>query len=247
MRTLRFALLTIILAALCWIPLRGELNCSGGQCPPFSFDAANILALKNGANAQEFRIYNAAAGPYYTRIYSTSNTAFIYDTAGSAGANVFFRVNANNGWVLNTNGLWAPESDNAQDVGNASGQRVHSGFFGTGITVGVQATSSATFTPTGIGFRSNAMLSDGTPTCSGGGCVVTANSVNSVGSVTTTTTGSADITITFSAVFQHAPVCLGDNATTGNLLRATQELVGSFHLQGITASGDTLGYICLGN
>ncbi len=32
--TIRYALLTLILIALCWIPLRSQLNCSGGTCTP---------------------------------------------------------------------------------------------------------------------------------------------------------------------------------------------------------------------
>lgn len=130
-----------------------------------------------------------------------------------------------------------------------TGNRVSSGFITTltGTTVTAGATSTTTITTAAVQMRGNAVLLDGTPTCSGGGCVVLANSINSAGSVSTTTTGAADITITFSANFQHAPVCLGDNATTGNLLRATQEAVNGFHLQGVTAGGDTLGYVCIGN
>lgn len=116
---------------------------------------------------------------------------------------------------------------------------------GTAVTAG--ATSTTTITTANFQFRGNSILKDGFPTCSGGGCAIIAASINSVGKLTTTTTGAADITVTFSANFNNAPSCFADNQTTGNLLRATTELVGSFHLQGVTVSGDTLGWFCAGN
>ena len=225
------ALLTIF---LCSLRVGAQLNCSGGplNCPgtptgtgvvvlqvaPTITGAANLSGAVNFSGVNQML---QLSGHNFVQ----GDATFSYFYGGTSGVQIRKSDNSTAWFTLDDSGIAV--------------------FPGATVTVGV--TSTITIGTAKLQMRGNAVLLDGTPTCSGGGCVVLANSINSAGSVSTTTTGAADITITFSASFQHAPVCLGDNATTGNLLRATQEAVGSFHLQGVTASGDTLGYVCIGN
>lgn len=235
--------------------LGAQLNCSGGSlgCPqpatstglgtgaPVQFGSVGlgqtptqaIDIVKNGNNGPiEFQMTNSGVqtnDDVETCLTTQASRLFSYGISRNSG---LFTL--------------TPASCTLGAAGSSTMNAVTGDWvFGATATAGV--TSTTAITTANLQFRGNSVLKDGTPTCSGGGCVVVANSINSAGSVTTTTTGAADITITFSANFQHAPVCIGDNATTGNLLRATTEAVGSFHLQGVTAAGDTLGYVCLGN
>lgn len=227
--------------------VHAQLNCSGGplNCPgtPTGTGIAVLQTAPtlNGTVGIAGGISFASGGATIANPSLQNNSDGLLLVGGvtngvrGATADVMTQL-----WQVGNAGNWGIlkfPTANAFDVaGTIAGTSVISG-----------ATSTVTITTANLQFRGNAVLKDGTPTCSGGGCVVLANSINSAGSVSTTTTGAADVTITFSASFQHAPVCLGDNATTGNLLRATQEAVGSFHLQGVTASGDNLGYVCIGN
>ncbi len=215
--------MTAILISLCWHEAKSQLNCSGGL----------LNCVTTAANT----IYKGSG----TGLTASSMT----DDGTTLATTEIFRNTSANGLSIGGDGglnriQWTSGQLQVLNSANSAAATLGLSF----ITSGGSATTIASGS---VQMRGNAVLLDGTPTCSGGGCVVLANSINSAGSVSTTTTGAADITISFSANFQHAPVCLGDNATTGNLLRATQEAVGSFHLQGVTASGDTLGYVCVGN
>lgn len=84
-----------------------------------------------------------------------------------------------------------------------------------------------------------------TPSCSGAGCVLVTGALDSTGKVTTTTTGAASIAITFSTAFSRAPACVAVNETTANLLRATSTTT-TVTLAGVTVSGDSLAWTCLG-
>ena len=122
-----------------------------------------------------------------------------------------------------------------------------SGNLTAGLAVVAGVTSTVTITTANLQFRGNDVLKDGLPTCSGAGCVMGATSTNTAMNMTTTTTGAADITVTFSGAFDNAPSCFANNDTTGNLLRVTTVAVGSIHVQGTTVSGDTLRVGCFGN
>lgn len=134
--------------------------------------------------------------------------------------------------VLDSTGF-VPNADNAFPSGSTTNR--WSNTFSTGITATTYSTSGGT-----------AIIKTSTPSCSGAGCVVISGSIDSAGKVSTTTTGAADITITFSGNFGHAPACFANNDTTGNLLRITTTAVGSFHIQGVTVNGDNLSWGCFG-
>lgn len=93
---------------------------------------------------------------------------------------------------------------------------------------------------------SSSFYSSGTPTSiSGGGGVLISGSKDSAGKFTTTTTGANSITITFSTSFLRAPACFVTNETTANLARGVSTTT-TLIFNGITVTGDTLSYVCLG-
>lgn len=155
------------------------------------------------------------------------------------------------------------------DNGTARGYVGHGSDLGAGVSMGIRAetslqlligsttyfsiTSGGTGTYSGslgaITFATSggkAIISTGAPTCSGAGCALGAAAQNSSGKVTTTTTGAADITITFSVAFANAPACAASNETTANLLRAISTTT-TVHLIGVTVNGDSLAWTCVGH
>jgi len=84
--------------------------------------AANILALKNGVNPQEFRVYGTTTGPAYLSISHNSVNAILGNVGGGA-------------LILNYSGAgFLPAADNALDAGS-TGNQFRTGFFGTSVVV----------------------------------------------------------------------------------------------------------------
>jgi len=129
-----------------------------------SRDAANILALSNGANAQALRFYNlTGANSEYGEIgfKDTVNTLTITTRATgsgtpraitiSAGGALFFQVNGAAGpfWSITTGGIFQPNATGTLDIGTSS-LKVRDAYFSRDIFTagGAQAMlrSSATFT-----------------------------------------------------------------------------------------------------
>lgn len=237
--------LAVMTILTCAMSLGAQLNCSGGTCSP-------LFAQVGSVGAPSYSFVGFPTSGLYSRSGGRVITAVAgADIAGAAsfgwGADAFYLDLANADIVM------ARASAGVMDIKDSTGAccgasaiNVGTGTSTIGGPVTVGATSTVTITTAKVSMRGNAVLLDGKPTCSGAGCTMGSTSINSSGTVTTTTTGAADITVTFSASFQNAPVCLADNKTTGNLLRATTEAVGSFHLQGVTVNGDTLGWHCIG-
>lgn len=63
-------------------------------------DAANVLALKNGTTAQEFRIYGTTTGPQYLSLSHNATLAQILTNAG--GGALRFGVGGTAQWEINS-------------------------------------------------------------------------------------------------------------------------------------------------
>lgn len=103
-------------------------------------DAANALALKNGAAQQVFRIYGTTTGPKYLALGHDGSNPYIIsfdDTTLLLGTNNQTR------WAIsNAAGSYAfyPNTDNAYNIGGG-GNRIASGYFGTSISVGANVST----------------------------------------------------------------------------------------------------------
>lgn len=98
-------------------------------------DAADVLAMKNGATAQEFRVYGTTTGTKYLTLQHNGSSAIIGAAADDA---VYIRSNAADRWFFDNlagNYKFAPNSDNTVDIGGSS-NRVRTGYFGTALAVG---------------------------------------------------------------------------------------------------------------
>lgn len=143
-------------------PSRGGLSWSSGNYPGYSAlsidvslfrDAANTLALRNGANAQVLRVYNTTDGTngnwlelaggafsgVYPRIAGTGTNSGLI-VAGSATGNsapLYLRFQYNqNGWRLDTSANLLAETDNAYDIGASGANRPRHGYFGGNLVAG---------------------------------------------------------------------------------------------------------------
>lgn len=102
-------------------------------------DAANVFAMKNSTNAQEFRVYGTTTGPKYSYWSCSSASATLgcnvntmeLHLGGSAGA-VYSDV------------IFAPGSDAAHDLGGSS-VRWRDGFFSSSVRVGTNPATAGHF------------------------------------------------------------------------------------------------------
>lgn len=94
-------------------------------------DAAQTLALKNGTNAQSFRVYGTTTGPKYSYL-------------SHDGSNGHLGVAASSGNLFVDTGHFYPNSDNGQDLGEGS-TRWRNGIFGTGVRVGSNPATTYAF------------------------------------------------------------------------------------------------------
>lgn len=122
-------------------------------------DAANILALRNGVNAQTLHVYNTytdAANFERARLIWSGNTFYIdthQDGTGSPrdmnigttgfGSTLTIRTAGTNRWQINTDGHLIGYVDNTYDIGGSGVFRPRTGYFGTSvITPAVTAAAS---------------------------------------------------------------------------------------------------------
>jgi len=142
-------------------------NAVNAQDTILTRDAANTLALRNGANAQTFRVYNTYTSPTVHEVLGigdipaiTGNVGLYY-AKGSAGgsdrniyignytnAGIIFTTNSNNRWNINSSGHMIAWSDSAYDIGDAAGlQRPRTVYVAdnvvTGATDFIHETSAA--------------------------------------------------------------------------------------------------------
>lgn len=141
-------------------------------------DAANTLALRNGANAQTFNLYNTytdASNYARTRFYWAGSSLVILPEAAGTGVagNLILgslggtSIAINSGgaarWEFNQNGYLVCASDNAYDIGASGASRPRVIYAGTGVT-------SPKFTITGttnqviFGSTNTAPVSSAAPT-----------------------------------------------------------------------------------
>lgn len=122
------------------------IGASGAQAI-LQADAAHILALVNGANAQALRIYNTTDGTNLERglIRWSSNVFEIGTDAAGTGQNrqVSFRCGGSLRWTINANGHLIANTDNVVDIGASGANRpkdIH--LAGVIVQAGIQITGT---------------------------------------------------------------------------------------------------------
>lgn len=174
-----------------------------------------------------------------TLSFTTADTVSLTSAAATSG--FIIRNAANGSLFLGTNDLnrlvliadgsgFNPITDNVTSLGTGS-KRYVNGY--------IQSVIAAT-----VSSASGAIIQTGTPVAGGNGTLV-ASSTDTAGKVLSTTTGAATITVTFAAAFAHAPACTTSNETTANLARASSSTT-VLTISGVTVTGDSLSYSCLG-
>lgn len=103
-------------------------------------DAANILAQRNGTNAQAFRLYNTFtnAGNYeYGALFWSGNIlALGTDQLGTGSARVLrFSTGGGYRWEISTAGHLLGVTDNIYDIGASGATRPQSIYVGTSIQI----------------------------------------------------------------------------------------------------------------
>lgn len=111
-------------------------------------DGANILAQRNGANAQALRVYKTytdASNHERGVLQWNSNVLEFGSENGGTGSarNVRIKAAGSNGVYLNTNGQdrwfvsgsghFQPTADNVFDIGASAGNRPRTGYFSTSV------------------------------------------------------------------------------------------------------------------
>lgn len=131
-------------------------------------DAANILAQRNGTNAQNFRLYNTFtdASNYERAFLAFSTNIFQIGTAaaGTGTARNMQIVTAGSArWTIDTSGNFLAATDNSWDIGASGATRPRNIYVGTNLIVpgGTTAVlkSAATITSgagSGLGTLTNA-------------------------------------------------------------------------------------------
>jgi len=129
-------------------------------------DAANTLALRNGAAAQTFRVYNtysnAGADTEYIQISATSSGHRIGTNSSGTGASRALLLGTGGGsqWNINTSGhLGTFGSDNLYDIGASGANRPKSLYLGTNIVIGT-APTTLTINPSGLSFSGRFIISE---------------------------------------------------------------------------------------
>jgi len=121
--------------------------CSGGAGSTggdtiLARDDANILALRNGANAQAFRAYNTytdASNFERLSIGWSSNVARVGINTSGTGVtrDLVFGTGGGSQWAINTSGHWVTYgSDNTYDIGASGASRPRTVYVGTDIHLG---------------------------------------------------------------------------------------------------------------
>lgn len=104
-------------------------------------DAANALALRNGTNAQNFRIYNTYTdASNYERgaVWWLSNALRIGTAQAGTGAvrGITFDVGGTSTWLINTSRHFIAGTDNVYDIGASGATRPRTLFLGSNLIVG---------------------------------------------------------------------------------------------------------------
>lgn len=101
-------------------------------------DSAAILALKNGTNAQTFRVYGTTSGSAYAYIGHDGTNANLNNSSGTLNlgrAGVAY-------WSINLSGHWIANTDNSNDIGTSGAVRPRNIYAGTQY-LGASATGNS--------------------------------------------------------------------------------------------------------
>jgi hypothetical protein len=121
-------------------------------------EASNILAQRNGTNAQAFRVYNTFTdASNYERgafLWSSNVLTIAAEAAGtgsaaraielSSGTNgISFRVGGTARWSINGSGHWNAATDNTYDIGASGANRPRFIYAGLNVVAGGSLVASA--------------------------------------------------------------------------------------------------------
>lgn len=197
------------------------------------YSSANSVFIANAADSGfgDFSVGNFTANGGYVQSTRASGEAF-----SMAGANAFFGIDTDSGWIK----LGAS--------GDAGYSRCAAGVhcFGTGAQGDSSGTVKAATVNGTTSYQINGVTiySGGTPTIAGNG-TLNAGSKDSAGKITATGTGASTIVLTFSITFTRAPACMITNETTANLVRPISTATG-LTVAATIVTGDSLSYVCTG-
>lgn len=99
-------------------------------------DAANTLALRNGANAQTFNVYNAytdASNYELARIIWAGGKAYLQTLSAGIGSPRDLVIQAGSGTLLIGNNNMLFQTDNTYDIGASGAKRPRTGYFAGGV------------------------------------------------------------------------------------------------------------------
>ena len=123
-----------------WNPAPDTIGLStGGNSVTLVAEAADVLAHRNGTNAQEFRLYrtytdgsnygrltlytSGAQGGLLAQSAGTGGTAHLVLGTDVSGGQVLLRTMLTNRWYVDTNGQFLAYADSTYDIGQATGLR----------------------------------------------------------------------------------------------------------------------------
>ncbi len=174
-------------------------------------DTSNTLALKNGTNAQNFRIYGTTTGNHYLSFQNDGTNGYIQTIGGTDP--LYLGINGQNDWLINSSHFFAPNVDNTLDFG-ASGSRIRSAYIGTSL-IGMNAgiNSSATQTTYNGSIAGTAIWSMPFQGTSYKKFIIYYVALHDAGG-----------TITFPTAFTKTPTVYGDTAATGITTASTTTL-----------------------
>jgi hypothetical protein len=165
-------------------------NAAGTADTILARDAANTLALRNGVNAQTFRVYKTESsslanyerlemgylsdlGVYgYSSGFAGTGTALSFYVGPRGDAPLYLMTNGTTRWQIGgTTGAFQASTDNTYDIGTNSSSRPKSIYAGTSITPGAGVAVASLPTPTtGMVARvTNALAPTVGATVAGGG------------------------------------------------------------------------------
>lgn len=109
--------------------------------------AANTLALRNGTNSQELRVYDTISGANsrFAKIWFTGgNFSIGTDITGPVSSpDMIIALSVDRWRFFDADGSFQPvQNDNGQDFGGTS-RRIRTGYFGTAVVIATGATFGA--------------------------------------------------------------------------------------------------------
>lgn len=213
------------------VALPGALTLGAGLTIAGNQDSATTQVFRTNGTTNAFVLQADQSAAFYNQIrVAAGQTIGFTSTANPLAASYdtkFYRAAA--GVMAGCNAT--SNCDNEMDFGRVDFR------LKTVSTVGLLVATVAT----SAGITTESFAS---PTsCTGSGCAIQAGSMNSVGTVTTTTTGVATITIAFSITATNGSSCQAQNETTANILKPTSTTT-SLVITGTTVAGDKISYQC---